>query len=965
LGVVLGVLACATSGAAETGYSVTTWTYKDGLVASRVIMPITQDRTGYLWVGGATGLLRFDGVRFTRWTTTPPLPSTEVGALCAGRDGSIWAAFGNNAGVAHVRGRDVRIYPSGPHVPTGLRSIMQDSGGTIWIGGATGIAMFRDGVWARVGAAQGAPDRNVHSLYEDPRGRLWVGSGEGIFRREPNETRFQVVDASHTYSGFAPPAFTADATGAVWVTDTEHAIRPLSSAQHAAQTLRLGLDASGASVHRDRRGHTWIATRGQGLLRVESLGSPSARLAERFTVREGLTSNILRTVYEDREGNIWVSAQGGLSRLSESTVKTLDVAIDDDESVFALNTTKDGSIWMATRNGLRQFSNGIWRTFTEADGLPDNLVLAIAADSRDTLYVGTGDGPARLDSGRFVRLPSFPRAPLTQVTALASDGGRGLWLSEVSQGMFHWIDGKLSAFGPSQGQGGGVIFTDSTGRTWMGFNTGAIVSVRDANTVSYAVEEGGTRAAVNAIYEDRQHTIWAGTVTGLFRLDGTRFVTENQSGIADIPVFSIMDDDHGRLWLGTSAGIVRFLKADYDAALRDPTHQLDYQLYDASDGLQGSLARSGSPNAVRSPDGRLWFVSSRGVATIQPDKVRSIGPAPGVHIEDIVVDGAPYGTAPLRLKPGTARVEINYTALTLTASEKVRFRYRLEGFDPTWIDAGKSRQAVYTNLPAGTYRFLVTGHHTGPWSEPAVMAVSVSAPFHQTAWFMILLTAVLALVAGAAWRFRLTHIRRRFSLILAERTRISREIHDTLLQGLIGVALQFDAVSKQLDSDPAAAKERLARARRDAEEYIRETRESIKDLRSPMLRGRDLATSLAELGHHLSGRSSTFEFLAKGPSRASSPRTEEQLLRVGAEAVSNAIRHGRPTTIRMELHYEESAIRLKVTDDGCGFDPSEEDGTREGFGLVSMRERAEQVGGRLTVASTPGAGTQVEFVAPT
>jgi signal transduction histidine kinase len=362
-------------------------------------------------------------------------------------------------------------------------------------------------------------------------------------------------------------------------------------------------------------------------------------------------------------------------------------------------------------------------------------------------------------------------------------------------------------------------------------------------------------------------------------------------------------------------------------------------------------------------------VTGRGLTAFDPRVLESSGAAPVAEIEDAVVDERPVDiTRGLRLTAHTERVAIDYSVLDLTTPWRTRFRYRLEGFDSQWIDAGTHRQAVYTHLPPGNYVFRVAASNVdGSWGEAAATwPFSVEPMFYQTVWFYGVCALALGLATWGLWQLRLRHVRRQFALLIGERARLSREVHDTLLQSLVGVALQFDALGANLDPS-SPERQQLVRIRKEVEQYIREARHSIWNLRKPVIGGRDLPTALREAALRVTGgRSIGFEFSVYGTPFPCSPETEEQLTRICQEAVLNAIRHASPERVRVELRYEGESIILRVTDDGRGFDPQTalplEDAGH--YGLVSMRERAAQVGGIFTLTTSLRAGTSIEARVP-
>jgi signal transduction histidine kinase len=449
--------------------------------------------------------------------------------------------------------------------------------------------------------------------------------------------------------------------------------------------------------------------------------------------------------------------------------------------------------------------------------------------------------------------------------------------------------------------------------------------------------------------------------------DGRFAAVTRANGFPIDAVAAIVEDDERQLWLGTTTGIVRLTRAEFEAAIADPAHRVRYRIYDTSDGAAGMPVTISSRSAIRASDGRLWFATGRGLTVVDPrigDERRA--PAP-VRIESILADNQaldPRRTA--RLKGGTERLEIEYSALSLTSPYKTQFRYRLDGFDADWIDAGTRRQAVYTNLPPRAYEFRVATVSDGVEAESqAVWAFEIQPRFYQTAWFYTAAALALLAAVGGAWQWRVRRIRRQFALVLNERVRVSRELHDTLLQSLVGVALQVDAVSRSLDGPKDEAKAQLSRVRRQVEEYIREARESIWNLRTPLLHTRDLATALRENGERaVEGSGLQFEFVERGAPQPCAPEAEHQLVRIGQEAVLNAVRHAAAGRVVLELEHRPGELALRVSDDGRGFDMAAAGNGSHHYGLTTMRERAEEAGGRLTVHTAPGAGTVVEAVVP-
>jgi signal transduction histidine kinase len=436
-------------------------------------------------------------------------------------------------------------------------------------------------------------------------------------------------------------------------------------------------------------------------------------------------------------------------------------------------------------------------------------------------------------------------------------------------------------------------------------------------------------------------------------------------------VRAIVEDRDDRLWLSVDRGLIRVERNELTRALADRSHRLRYQSYDTHDGLAG--APVGVIGSTRSGDGTLWFIRGGGLTTVDPRHLESAADhtPPALRIESVIANDRRSRPEPAASFPaGTTRMDIRYTALTLSMSDRIRFRYRLDGVDTAWNEAGTRRSASYTNLAPGTYRFHVdvdpSGEDAVAGIQPVTWSFTIQPAFYQTRGFLVVVLMAALLSVWGTWQGRLRLIERRFSLALAERARLSREIHDTLLQSLVGVAMQFDAIANTLGPSLTPAKEQLLRIRREVEAYIRDARQSIADLRSPLLEAADLMTVLKDFGKRTVGTGAVrFITSVTGTPRQYSPKVDNQLLRIGQEAIINAVRHAHVSRIHLEVRFEKQSVTLRVSDDGRGFERSaSEIESEQHYGLTTMRERAEDIGGRLTVVSDATTGTVVEAIVP-
>ena len=947
-----------------TDYTLTNWPEEQGPFPFG-IYSIAQDQTGYLWLGTRTGLVRFDGSEFLPWQGRQQLPDDRIAAILAARDGSLWVGFGTVGGVARISGGTATPFTTTDGLAQGdVNAIVEDAHATVWVASHGGLSAYDGQRWRIVSEADGLPRGPVLGLRCDSRGRLWVGTATGLYRRSAGERIFSPVEAG------SDADVAEDRAGTVWVSDPHEAFRIVGTSRPSSGPL-TGRVGAGRGLLIDRSGALWVGTRGGGLMRVHGdiAGVDPGRI-EYLTRRQGLLSDEVRALFQDRDGSLWIGSRRGLSRLSESNIRAVLHGAVSDDFVAAVAVTRDGAVWTATAMGLTRRHDSEERTFTEQDGLPGRIVTALHEDARGTLWAATTLGVARLVGHRFFPLLTTAGTVWSgyQIRAIASERDGTLWLCDQERGLFRWKNGVIDNLSEVIGQRKAyIVHVDRTGRVWIGFWAGGL-SVYDHGTVStYGTEHGLPQASVNAIFEDRSGGLWVATEHDLARVDGQRIRTFKTNGFPQLGVVSIVEDAVGDFWIGLGPSLMRIDPREFDTAAADPGYQLRYRLYGAEDGLPGTVGRPGVPSVARTTRGELLFVTSVGLAVVDPGRLRD-RPAPTlIAVNGVSADGRPieYGGDHIAIPSQATRFVINYSLLNLTAG-RPRFRHKLEGFDVDWQDVGERRDVSYTNLPPGTYTFRLSSHHEDAWIESrSPLAVTILPAFYQTKTFYAVAASTLALLLWFGWRRRVRQMNREFALVLAERSRLGREIHDTLLQSLVAVALEFDDIAEQLEPARVALKAQVISIRTRVEQYILEARQSIANLRSPMLVQSDLGTALQRSGESATATHPIhFEFTLRGMPRRLDAILEEQLLRIGQEAMSNAVRHGAASTIHMELCFDQAAVRLRVSDNGCGFDPNQPTREADGhWGIAGMRERAARVGAQLRLESQPGAGTTVEALA--
>jgi len=944
---------------ADEVYALTAWSADGGLSAPiDTVFAMAQDREGYLWLGTRRGLIRFDGSQFFPWgvRNEPPLPGRAVRALASSSDGSLWVTFADAYGVTRIQDGAVRTYADEDGLPEGtFGALLADRYGEVWAAGRNGLARFRDERWSIVRLETGR-DLEAFSLYEDSSGRLWVGSSSGVLRRAMPEGPFEIVDRTIVQA----ESLAEGTDGVMWVTDPRRVVRSVNAARTLGYAPQLPSPAAGWRLVADRRGNVWTAAPGSGLLRVRVDAATGRHRLEPFG--EGRIRGSVQTVFRDRDGNVWVGMHNGLLRLSESFVDT-NVPLDGltDEGVRALTVGSDGSVWAATTNSLNRFLAGRRQVYSQPQ------TMAMHTDSAGVVWIATTAGLSRFDRTSFV---SVANVRLDRVSAMTTDRVGNPWLCNGTQGVL-----RLTRQGLERVEGDlpqrpcSTVYTDRGGRVWVGFTTGGVAVSDGSEWRAYSERDGLASGRVNAILEDRNRAIWLNTERGLSRFANGRFsMIDQRNGLPEQLERAMVEDGEGRLWLVVDggSGLARIDSREIDKAAVDPSHQLTYDVYDKSDGFPSALP-FWSPAAVRDRSGRLWFATREGVAVIDVAQQPKREPVVAPRIERLTADGVLLSPAETRYLPrDTSTVQIDYAALSLTAGTKLRFRYMMDGLDPDWVYAGVRRQVLFSNLQPGDYRFRVGVTNGGRWMDTeATWSFSVPPPFYRTTAFYVVLAAAVAWLVWAYWWLSMRAVRQRYALTLAERARVSREIHDTLLQSLGAVGIELEVVAHHLNSSEGPAGTVLQRLRSQVQQCVRDARQSIWELRSPSLDGRELADVLKDMAENTNwGRPVSVTVTSPERPCSCSSESQEQLVRIVREAVTNAVRHSHAQTVEVELTHRRRWVSVRVADDGVGFSPEAIPSNRAHCGLASMKERAARAGGHVTVTSSPGTGTIVEARVP-
>ena len=953
-------------------YAHTAWKIREGFSQGSIIS-IAQTPDGYLWVGTAFGLSRFDGVRNVPWKPPPGqhLPSSTITRLVAGRDGTLWIGTWNGL-ASWKNGKLTRYAELGA---SAIFALVEDHEGSIWVG-TNGppdgkLCEIRNGS-VRCYPEMGGVGHGVLGLHEDGKGNLWAGLEMGVWRWRPGPPKFYSVPS---LPNGRMQSMTDGEDGALLIATSGAVMRlaekrtevayPFPAARQGFRVLRM---------LRDRDGGLWVGPAGRGIVHMHQ------GRTDVFSQSDGLSGNDIYDLFEDREGNIWIATINGLDRFRELPV----VTYSGKQGLSAIPwggvlAARQGNVWFATLDGLYRLNHGQVTVYLQhrakagvreiaGSGLPDEGVGSLFQDSRGRIWVSTQTGIGYMEHDRFI-----PAAvPGGSVGSLTEDSSGNLWIANRERGLLRLSPHNelqeipWAAFGRKDPA---IVLAPDIlqGGLWLGFSQGGVAWFRDGHVrSSYSAADGLGEGRVNQLRFDGEGALWIATEGGLSRLKNGRIATlTSKSGLPCDAVQWTMEDDAQSVWLMMPCGLVRVERRELDAraiAGDKAVRTIQATVFDSVDGLR-TLAVVGdyTPRVAKSPDGKLWFTVPDGISVVDPRHIPFNKLPPAVHIEKITADRkerwenlSGEAASDPRLPSLVRDVEIDYTALSLVAPEKVRFRVKLEGYDPDWQDVGTRRQAFYTNLSPRDYCFRVMAcNNSGIWNEAGdTLEFSIDPAYYQANWFRALIAAVVLAMLWGLHRLRLYQIAREFNLRLeervGERTRLARDLHDTLLQSFHGLMLRFQVVNKLLPE--GKAKEQLERTLERADQAIAEGRSAVYDLRSSATTTNDFSEAVNAVGIELSAEdAAAFGLVVEGAPRDLHPIVRDELYRISREALRNAFKHARARRIEAEISYGERVFRLRIRDDGEGI-PADilEQGRPGHYGLPGIRERARQVGAKLS-----------------
>ena len=955
----------------NNAYIAQSWQTEDGL-PNNSVQALAQTKDGYLWVGTRDGLLKFDGLKFK--SVDLPFSTNKnrsIMALRQMRDGALWISAEEGRLIQYQNGGFDDVALSNDRRGDYVTTMIQGADDAIWLGGSTnGVMRWKSGHLDRWGQKEGLAHYSARSLCEDANGDMWIATGAGLHRLSKGALETYTVKNGLLHNSVR--SLCRDHEGNLWI-GSHLGVTRMRDGRFTHFSKGEGLSGSIATVvFEDSLGQIWVGTF-NGLNRI--VGNKVFNQ----TQSDGTPFDRVQSIIEDAERNIWIGTRDGLFRLRPRVVSTLTQQNGlTHNAATSVMQDLNGAMWIGFwGGGLNRYENGKVTAFTTREGLSSDLVLTMHMARNGELWFGTDyDGGVNLfQNGKFVRVREKEGLRDHAVRALQDDNQNNLWIGTRSA-LVAYHGGEFKRFNRADGLPGDVIeviHQDKQQRLWFG-TTGGLVRRDGESFTVFTTKDGLSDNSVTAIHEDDKGTLWIGTRGGgLNRLrDGKFSSCTKKKGLFHNEIFGIVEDDFGFLWMSSREGIFRVSKADFDNVASGAASKITSISFDKSDGLVSVECRgTGRSAACKARDGRLWFPTSKGVAIVDPRRVTVNVRPPAVVIEGSTFNGVPQDvTRPLRLVSKKGECTFAFTALSLSKPEKIHFKFKLEGLDDDWIDAGNQRLARYAHLPAGNFKFhVIAANADGVWNEGgATLGVILVTPLWQTPWFFAL--ACVALLAATAGTVRYISVQRLHMRLKAieqehsiekERTRIARDMHDELGARLTEVLLLSD-IAERKTGDNTAELKKISNATREVVRNLDAIVWAVDPENDSLDRVVGYIHEFAELLLETAQMRCWFEAPEHIPGLPMVSDVRHSLFSVVKEALNNIVKHSGASAVWIRIQICDDQLQLSLEDDGRGFAPSAASGF--GNGLKNMERRMKGAGGTFTLTSSPGKGTQIKIQIP-
>jgi ligand-binding sensor domain-containing protein/signal transduction histidine kinase len=935
-----------------------------------------QTPDGYLWIATEKGLVRFDGLNFVLMerSESTTVPFGPVLGLALDANGSLWIRLqGPTLMVRERSGAFRSVTPDSSHAETDITAMCMGKNGELLITGLTkGIFRDKNGTFVPNATGDELP-RHVISMIELADGVGWLGTREeGLYSlngqrvsRFVGELPDKKVNALLSLNGRD-----------LWIGTDKGLVRWDGSGLSRVSTSETLQNVEVVTLARDRESNVWIGT-SNGLARVSNDGVTSVDSSQ------GSSGEPVTALFEDREGSLWVGRADGIERLRDSVFMTYYASGGvPSRNNGPLYVDSEGRTWFGPSEGGLYWRKEGHLGRIIADALQKDIVYSIDG-RKGELWIGGRRGLTHLqESGASFVAKTYTTADgLAQNRVYAVHRSRDgtVWAGTLSAGLSRLKDGSFTTYTVANGLVSNSISSiaeSSDGTVWFGTPNG-LNELSQGHLRGYTSKDGLPPGNVNCLLQDSNGVLWIGTDSGLaFLRSGTVHALSD-----DVPdslreeIFAIAEDKAGALWIATAKHIAR---VDRDKLLGQALASSDIREYGLGDGLLSTQAVRRHKSIAVDASGGIWFSTNRGLSFVSPTSMKFDFAPPLVHVDGISVDGRliPLGEQ-IRVRPPHQKITLSYSGLSLSFPTRVRFMYRLDGFDPSWTEPTSAREATYTNLKSGQYRFHVMASNSyGQWNDSeAAISLEVDPAFWQTWWFGVSCVAALLVLLWALYQLRLRQVARQFNIRLeervSERTRIARDLHDTLLQSFHGLLLRFQAATNLLPERPVEARKTLESAIDQAAQAITEGRDAVQGLRSSTVVASDFALTINTLGRELASgetnpNAAEFHVDVEGTPQNLHPILRDEVYRIAGEALRNAFRHAQAQRIEVEIRYDERQLRVRVRDDGRGIGAQHLDGHGYAghYGLRGMRERAKLMGGELAIWSELDSGTEVELSIP-
>jgi signal transduction histidine kinase/ligand-binding sensor domain-containing protein len=976
------------SGRRISQYGHTAWRVQDGLIDSP--SAITQTADGYMWIATRSGLVRFDGVSFDLWS--PPkgqsLPARGLGFLLGTGDGSLW--IGTNGGLSRWKDGQLQTYTKEPG-RSGISAIIQDHAGTIW------VTRYRipkgEGPLCRVagddlhcyGEDDGIRVRYGLGLTEDSFGNLWMGSTELCSWREGTAAKNYFGDVLGRVPGNGVSDVAAGPSGSVWAAldgvGPQLGVRYYSGGKWTSYAVP-GFDGATVRSHTlfvDRNKTLWVGTENKGLYHIHN------GVADHYGSADGLSGDSVGSIYEDHEGNLWVATDGGLDMFRDTPVVSFGIreglSAANFKSVLAL---RNGDVWIGNAGAVDVLHAGNSSVVSIDHLFHSHDIEAMFEDHAGAVWLGIDgtSGLARYEHDQFhmIKKPEGGSWGGTNasIAAITEDTDHNIWVlanggSNYPHHLYRVTDQALREEIPLSNVSNPVyLAADHEAGIWIVGRKGTLARLREGRFQIISMGYDESTFTVQGPVVDFDTSLWIPTSLGLFQWkDGRLNVINTDNGLPCSSIFAVVRDNSGALWLSARCGFIKIEASELAKWRKRSDAHLAFTVFDALNGAYPGAGAGFQPVSAKASDGRLWFINGLLAQVIDPGHLYRNETLPPVHIEEIIADHNNYEPREhLRLPPLTRELEIDYTALSFSIPRKVRFRYKLDGGDAHWEDPGGRRQAFYRDLAPGKYRFhVIASNNDGVWNDVgATLDFSISPAWYQTYWFRILCVVCGVLVVWALYRLRVRQIAKtisaRFDERLAERTRLARELHDTLLQTIQGSKMVADDALDE-PTDPVRMRHAMERLSEWLGQSMQEVRTALNSLRTSTTQRNDLAEGLQRATEDcLAQGSIEVVFTVTGAAREMHPIVRDEVYRIGYEGIRNACLHSHGRRLEVELTYARD-LTIRIKDDGVGIDRVVAERGKEGhFGLRGMRERAARIGTSLTLVSSATFGTEITVVVP-